>query len=59
MLKCGHVKNRDGLCFTKKKRSLSGFVGSPRFQIDPAGQAVFSEPVASPGFAKFRPGPRL
>jgi len=43
----------------KKKRSLSGFVGSPRFQIDPAGQAVFSEPVASPGFAKFRPGPRL
>ena len=43
----------------KKKGSLSGFVGSPRFQIDPAGQAVFSEPVASPGFAKFRPGPRL
>ena len=31
MLKCGHVKNRDGLCFTKKKglfRVLSDHLGS-------------------------------
>jgi hypothetical protein len=47
MLKCGHVKNQGRSLPYKKKRSFSGFVGSPKFQVDPAGQAIFSEPIAS------------
>jgi hypothetical protein len=34
----------------KKTKSLPGFVGTPKFRVDPTGQTVFPGPIASPSF---------
>jgi hypothetical protein len=62
MLQCGHVNEREGgsqltkkWTWKEKNRSLPDFARSPRFQVDPAGQTVFSKPSVSLSFARFKP----